>query len=148
MMWCGDMPKKITNIDKPELKQIADLAAEALNVLFAEYGLTVKRGNGHYARSGEYADMNFTFTVVGAVAGNRDAEAYRQSASLYDLKSEWLNKTVTSGRDTFKLVGLAPRRSRAPIILQRADGKQFLYPAGMVKALFESQHGGANGVTK
>lgn len=61
------------------------------------------------------------------------AESWKWGAGLYDLKPEWLGQTLRITHNTYTIMGIAPRKTKKPVIIKRRDGKIFNADADQVR---------------
>jgi hypothetical protein len=105
----------------------------AMAAIAARHGLTVKVGGGSF--TGASFKPRVEFLVEGEVgASKKDEDAFRQFAGMFGLSAEMLGKTFTVSGEAYKIVGLAPARSRNVVkILRLRDGSLRVCPPELVK---------------
>lgn len=123
----------IKKFDREFLKQVRPEIEAALKQLGEKYGLKITAGNA------SFSDVLTTFKIELAVVGqdgtaaSHEAQAFIAHSPLLGLKKEDLGREFKYGSRTFKLVGYAPRKRKAPMIVE-ADGKKYGLPIEAVKA--------------
>ena len=68
----------------------------------------------------------------GAVAGGRDAEAFKALAHIHGLREGDLGRTFSCRGKSFRVVGLLPRARKHPILAEDAGGRQYKFKASVV----------------
>jgi len=121
----------IQKFDKPTCRIFAPKIAAALETLAAEYGLKVTY------KGGSFDDLTFTakvqFEVAAPAGGKGRAQIeFETYAPLFNLKPEHFGAEFTTASGTFKLSGLAPGRSKFPVLATRADGKAFKFTEAVI----------------
>lgn len=102
----------------------------ALKDVAARYGVTVRYRGGRFTDT--MAALKAEFVVEGAEP--QGAADFRRLADVFGLKPEDLGRTFRSGGQTFTVVGLAPRKSKYPILATNAAGKTYKFTADGVAA--------------
>lgn len=115
----------ITQFNKPTASSFAQEAKLALAALAAKHGVTLTY------RGGEFSPDSFEFKFQAVVASTDgapvgpEANAFKQLAPLYGLQASDLGRVVRLDGVDMRIVGLRPRASKRPILLERIAG-----PAG------------------
>ena len=124
----------IKEINKEVVRQLMTEIRETLHILGDKHGLHITVGGATYSGN------NFRFKAEAALVTesgevmSREVIDFQRMARLYDLSPAILNKTFTHKTHAYKIVGLASRAARFPIICERAsDKKQFSFPSETVK---------------
>ena len=121
---------KIKSFDKATSRLVGNRIVEALKNLGNELGVEIKPAGGRYT------DSNFTFKLQIAVvdtngtAITKEREALQFLAPQYGITDKQLAKPFQFPHDrhTYKLVGVNVRAYKRPMIVERDDGKEFIYP--------------------
>jgi hypothetical protein len=123
---------KITKFDATNLKALRGAINEALAKVAEAHGVVLEFHNI------TFDNEKFSTKLVGTCGGH-DAYAvdYKNAAELYGAKQEWLGKTFVYGKQTFKLIGLMPRATAKPFLVEKADGTKAKCPTEMVLAGFK-----------
>lgn len=129
-------------IDRDMVKLIRDRLQDALEPVAKGMKLSVEVGHASFTNN------NVSFKVVLAVVGQNgesitpEAESFSRMAELYGIDPDALHKDFEYGGKTYKIMGLAPRRSRFPVVADRQpDGKGFKFPIDVVKAKYPAKKG-------
>ena len=134
-----DTSNNVKVIDTVLLKVLRHEINEALKPVAQKYGIALAAGNASYTAK------TFSYKLAGALpddSGNvqdprtiKAMEDYKRQAVLYGMKTEWLGRAFTYGGRNVKLIGLMPKRSKFPILVEDSEGKQRLFPYEAVKAI-------------
>lgn len=130
---------KITAFDRATAARVREHVEKALASVGTEFGLVIKAHGGTFSPGA--LTMKIEFATVGddGTAQTRDVEAFKRGALLYGLAPDDLGKTFRSSGRTFKITGLAARRSKRPIIAtDTTSGKSFVFAAEDVRALLRA----------
>ena len=136
------MTKKIEKIDRSVAKELRGVIEEAVGEALKERGLQVKMGNARYTDT----SINYKMEIIvepseeGGIVMDEKAIAFKNHASLYDLKPEWLGRSFKYQRGDRKIVGLNMRARKAPIIVD-SNGDRYRMTAEFVKLMMMSQEG-------
>jgi hypothetical protein len=123
-----------TEITRDLAQTLSTEIEAALKAVAVRHGLNVK------VSGGKYMDSSFTprveFTVPGEVGvSKKDEDAFKTLAALYGLDPAWLGKTFVLKGDTYRVIGLAPGRSKNCVkILRVRDSSPRVCPVTFVKA--------------
>jgi len=138
----------IKAFDPQNLKQLRVDIDAAFSAIRQKHGVTLSIGNISY--SPEKATSRITMIATGdpnVASDPRAAELakvaaeFKLYASSFGLKPEQLGATFQYGRDTYKLVGLKPRRPKMPILATRlADGRTYKLPEDAIASLQSKEH--------
>ncbi len=123
----------ITQFNKVSLTVLRRDLDEALAVVAARHGITLK--TGHIS----YQDRTCSIKVEAGIinpetgtAATKEAEAFKQLAPIYDLKPGDLGRSIPIKGAMYKIVGLKPGSSVRPIVLEDHQGRRIVAPARMV----------------
>lgn len=111
-------------------KQLDDLRAGlqlAVSQTGRQTGLEIKVGNISYEASGDRCTVKITVALDGAES--KEAQDFKRSAFVYDLKAEALGATFKRGVSLYTIIGLKPRATKRPIICEDENGKKTVWPA-------------------
>ncbi len=127
--------------DKVSLKALRNPIEAALKAIETEYGISISLGNARYTSETatfklELATIASDGTVITKEA--RDLKAYG-SLWPYNLPEDALGRVFKDSKGTYTITGLRTKASRFPILVQRADGKAFCFPADRVVRALNSQ---------
>ncbi len=113
--------KKITEINKPECRQISTAAAAALIDPMEALGLKVKIGGGRYSQT--EVSFKVTFILEGV---NPEKELFLQTAEQFGVKPDDYGRVLTLNQAECRLVGVRLKAPKYPFILESlADGRRF-----------------------
>jgi len=134
------MPKvdKIKSFDRAECMRFSEAIEEELQKVGDKFGVAIKKERGSFTPN------NFTLKIEASIIDNRgvvksrDAETFKIYAKRYGLNPTDIGRSFKdwSGR-TFTITGASSRLCRAPIFVDREDGKKFRFPSEEVKVLLE-----------
>jgi hypothetical protein len=125
----------ITTFNRNNVAQLQNEVKAAIALIAERHGIKIEMGRGSFSANA------FTLKVEGAVvtsdgtAMTREAEAFRQLASLYGLRPEDLGRSIPFQGGTANIIGLKSRASRMPIVLQDENGKTWKTSAENVQFL-------------
>ena len=131
---------KITAIDRSQCRRIrAELehAIDAQGEVWKELGLAVKVGNVSFNSSNMVAKIEVAIIGENGVVETREVRDFKLLAPVYGFEESDLGREFKAGGKTYKIVGCLSRATKAPILAERSDGKQFKFPAAMVKSLLK-----------
>lgn len=118
-------------MDKAKAKQVAEQMVEAAKAVAAAHGLDVSK------ISGSYDDASYRFTVrFSEVSLNEDGinttspeamdyERYAHSWPFNIRAEVGIGHEFQMGRGTARIVGLKPRATKMPLLVQTEDGKRY-----------------------
>lgn len=117
MTQCGSLTKANLQIIKNDiLKQLEAWAAES--------GLAIEFKGGTFDST--VATLKLQVSIASddpnAVPNSPEATNFKHQAPYYGLRTEDLGRTITIQGERFRIVGLKPRASKRPIVLQAVDG--------------------------
>jgi hypothetical protein len=123
--------------DKVTLKKLREAIDRALLIgnVAEDFGLdTIKAGRISYDRGGTSAKI--TLVAETTVNGKtKDEVAFDTYHTLFGLKPEHLGATFDDRGSQFKVTGIAPSRSRFPILAKDTNGRQFCFPVTIMPRL-------------
>ena len=111
---------------------ISSILAEASDKLKA-YGVVAEVGSGSFTDSNVTFKVNVSEVGENGEAKSREAESFKTNASLYGLDPSDLGKTFVDRGNNYTVLGLAPRRSKYPVLAVRGDGKKFKFRVETVR---------------
>lgn len=125
------MPK-ITKFDTTNLKALRASINKAMALVEQEHGIKLE------FHSITFDEHKFSTKLVGTCGDQDEAGIdFKKMATLYGAKPEWLGQTFVYGKQTFKLVGLMPRSTSKPFLIEKADGTKAKCPTEIVLAGFK-----------
>lgn len=129
----------MTALTREQAKAITTDIEAAVASVFAKYGLQPSGARTTYGD--EYAVKLTAIQVERDAAGINRADpkvkAWATMARYYDLPEDGIGRTFIVGSRSFTITGLAPGRSRRPVIATDAAGKAFVFEAAGVKRALE-----------
>ena len=126
------------SFDKLTVDTIAAEMVAAVQPIAVKYGITIRDGGGSYQDL--EATLRFKLTTMSETGETVEERAYKQHATLYDLKPEWLGKPITIQGIPFTIAGLCPRRRKNPVlILNQRTGKRHVTTINAVRRFFGEQ---------
>lgn len=133
---------KITAFDRATCAVVSKRIEERLADLATELGvkITTKGGTfsgGHYTLKLEVATVSDTGMV-----NTREADAFKQLAALYGMSPDDLGKEFTANGKTYRITGLASRRSVRPVIAADVrTSKSYVFTVADVKLFLLANKG-------
>ena len=135
-----DTPDASVVIDHNVCRMIEGEIRVAMDIIAAKHGLVAITGGGRFSSS-EYKPK-VEFKVKGELSASKGNEDnFKSFAKLYGLDPEWLGKTFIMQGKAYKVVGLAPRRSKNCVMIlrlkdnsQRVCSPEYLKMGTMLKA--------------
>lgn len=130
----------IKKIDRVTLRVLRDEINEVVQAVAKKHGIQITAGHGVYGDA--FGSLKLDIATVGqdGVVNTREADDFKQYATLVNLKPEDFGKTFTSNGSSFKIVGLKLRSKYAVIaerlprvIGEKSDGKRFKFPADAIR---------------
>lgn len=122
---------KFTSIDRLSLLLFQREALKLLAPLAAECGVTLSDAGGSFDSS--EGTVKFRIRVDGVDPKQKEKDAWKQYASLFGFAPEDLGRAFVSNGIAYVIEGLAPSRSKYPVVARRTDGKLFKFSASTVK---------------
>lgn len=127
-------------LDRSTAGEISKDVMEALKAVALKHGVQFTQKGGSFSPTSLTLRIEAAVIGDGGVAETRERKAFSMWAGNYQLKPEWLDQTFASGTHTYKITGLATRKSKNPILCQRLDdNKTYIFPADIVKLRMEAQ---------
>lgn len=125
----------IKTFDRDTVRMFNDEMHAALKGLAEKYGVHVKNAGATFARDGSNVTYKVAVAVIGegGVPETKERAAFVQLAVLYGLQPTDLDETFVHAGDTVKIIGLAPKSRKFPI-LGTKHGKTYKFPVEVVKA--------------
>jgi len=126
----------IKAFDAPTLRALRPEIDTALAPLGERHGITLRTGNGSY--SGATAHFKLELAVIGddGNAVSKEVEAFNKLHSMFGLEQGDLGLEFVSGRERFRLTGIAPGRTKYPIVTERLrDGKTIFHAEEVVERI-------------
>lgn len=123
----------IQKIDRTHLRLMLDKALPALTEALAMYGVTVKLDRSKFS---EGSTGTLVFDVVAAGA-NPEREEFERYAKLMGFEASDFGREFTVNGVSYKLCGLAPGRSKYPMIGERTmTGSRYKFTSDAVRRAF------------
>jgi len=137
---------KVTQFDKPILRAIRPTIEAALATLEEQLGVKVTLGTGRYSSTN--VTFKFEMAIVGpsGQAENKDEANFKMYAHLYVLDPSDLGRRFVCRGEEFIINGLRPSATKRPIMAKGRGGKQFVFPAALVKARLLGPKASADGI--
>ncbi len=126
---------KIQSFDRANLPLLRTAMQAALAPIEAQFGIQIHVGNATY--SSDNAKFKVELATIGAngVVQTKERSSFEALAALYQLDPKMLDQEITYGGTQYIITGLAPRRSKYPVLAKRVDsGKGYCLPIDGVKA--------------
>ena len=104
-------------ITKQLLKDLRVDIDEALKPIAQKYGIEIQSGRGVYG--GLEGHLKILFKTTNEEGDDQRAIDYKRFASLYNLKEEWLGKTMKYGSDSYTIMGLDTNKRKKVLVVKR-----------------------------
>lgn len=128
-------PVALTSFDRATVRQIMDECREALAPVAEKYGLVLDQKGSTYHRDALPVMLQFLIKRVDK-AGNvisKEAQMFLKDCVCFGLKPDDLGREFMSRGRTFRIIGVAPRSTYYPIIVEELkSGKTFKMSAETV----------------
>lgn len=111
--------------------QIRDELNKVLPDIGKKLGISLKMGNGSYTHSTATLKVEAAVLTPDGEAQTKEAIAFKQFATSYGLKPTDLGREFSTMTGTYKIVGLATRSWKMPILATQ-NGKMYKFPADVV----------------
>lgn len=119
--------------------QVTEITPELCDTLRAEIDAALKsvgQAHGVTLELGRitYGPAKATTRLTVMLAGvSPYADGFEQYAPCYGLQPADLGLEVKINGETYTILGLKPRATKRPVVLRRADGEIYNFPAEMVR---------------
>lgn len=130
---------KISSIDRTFLRIFREEAEKTLEALGTKYGISISLGNASFTANNASFKLQLATTGTDGVANTKEITNFKLYAAGFGLQETDLNREFIDGGKKYKIVGLLPRSYKNPIVVERADGKQFKFPADRLVAILKLQ---------
>lgn len=122
---------KIERFDKHVVKAFISEVNKAIEEVAKKHGVETRYKGGRYDSSTLTAKVEF---FIKEVKEKQNDFEFKNFAKMYGAEPEWLGKTFTDGRKTFKVVGLLPNRRKNCMSIQEVrTGKKFVCAPSFVR---------------
>ena len=110
-------------------KQLARKIEAALQPLASELGMQIRARGGSFGATAYMAKIEVSEITADGVAMTPERTAFIKEATLFGLQPEDLDAEFkANGVTVYKIVGLAPRKRKYPIVAARQpDGKLYKF---------------------
>lgn len=127
------MAKQITSIDRTTLRLLCDEMNAALAPLAKKYGLAINTNGASYNAANATVKVSIATIGDSGEAITRESDAYTLYAEQFGLRTDALGETFEHKGEQYKIIGLAPRRPKFPVLAIRVrDGARIKFPAETV----------------
>ena len=117
------------------VREIMTDAQAALNEVAKKYHLAAGNVRASFTDTSVKLTVEVSDVGAGGVVLSREALELQKYAEMFGLPKDAYGKEFVDAGHKYKLVGLASRRSRFPVIAERDDGKKYKLSVEHVKAL-------------
>ena len=129
------------NLDRQTVKYIREQIQQTLDTYFPERKrFKIEVGNATFTDSEVTFKVNFATIGKNGEVKDKSAEDFKRAAFAYGLKPEDLGKSFVTAGVQYTITGLKRSSRRYPILAKRSDGKQYKFPADMVKLHLDSKY--------
>ncbi len=120
-------------MNRSTAKQLAGKIEAALQPLAGELGMQIRARGGSLSETAYMAKIEVAEVTDDGVAKTPERVAFIKEAMYYGLSPEDLDAEFTASGVTYKIIGLAPRKRKYPIVAARQpDGKLYKFGAETV----------------
>ena len=124
--------------DKTNLKHLREMIEENLAEVGREHGLSFKTGNISYESDGRSCNVKLVVNSANESGEflDKNVADFKKYGFVYGLIETDLGSEFKANGKTYKVIGLQPKRSKFPILVQDvATGKRSLMTEDIVKRL-------------
>ncbi len=122
-----------TSLTKQTVRAISAEMMTALKSIETKYNVKFNYKGGRYTDNA----CNFKVEAVVKTADgnpfNVERDNFNRFAGVYNLKTTYLDQTFKAGVKSYKVVGLAPRKHKYPVIALGEDGRRYKFAAATVR---------------
>ena len=120
---------KVTEMTRPFLRAARVEMEAELKDFGEKYGLTISIGDARFTKGNAAFKVQLATTGSDGTVNTQEAENFKLNAHQFGLKPEHLNAEITYLGRKYKLVGLSPKSTKFPLIVERIpDGKGYRMP--------------------
>ena len=101
--------------------------AEAVAALETQYHCKIALGNITYDAQSFRSKLEVVMQNEDGLIESKERIDYKSHCRLFDLKPEWLGRSFAINDKTWTVVGLKPRATKRPVVVQAADGKEYVF---------------------
>jgi hypothetical protein len=122
-----------------EVKKLMDEVLKELAPLAKKHNVNVKQGG-----TARYTDVSLTIPITLELTDTSGEPLQAKSdwsvySFMYGLPIDALGKSFVDGGHQFTITGIAPKSRRFPVLVKRADGKTFKYPADRIMLYLKAE---------
>ena len=103
--------------------------AEAVAALETQYHCKIALGNITYDAQSFRSKLEVVMQNEDGVVETKERIDYKSHCHLIDLKPEWLDRSFIANGKTWTVVGLKPRATKRPVVVESAEGGQYVFRA-------------------
>jgi hypothetical protein len=122
-------------MDRQKARLLSDAVAEALKGVEEKFGVKLSPPRGRFGQNNMRVTLDFVEPTASGDFVDEEAKRLDAYAEMYGLPKDVRGKSFVDRGRKFTVVGLAQRRSRFPVLVNREDGRKFKYPVETVKEL-------------
>lgn len=128
---------KITQFKKETVSSLAQEINEALKAIAQKYQIEIKTNGGNFDPERATLKLELQTITDSGIAITKEASAFKQLATVLNLKAEDLFKEFTINNEKYIFMGYATRSSRFSMICKKVSNqKQYGLPLeSVVKSL-------------
>ena len=102
---------------------------EAVKALEKQYHCKIALGNITYDAQSFRSKLEVVMQDEDGVVETRERIDYKSHCRPFDLQPDWLDRSFIANGKTWTVVGLKPRATKRPVVVQAADGKEYVFRA-------------------
>ena len=127
--------------ERSNLKDLREDMVAALQAVALKHGVQFTPKGCSFSPTAATFRIEAAVINEGGVAETKERQDFARYASIYGLKPEWLDKTFVYGAGNYSIVGLATRKSKAPVMAKKMgdNGRTYVFPTNVVAALMNAQ---------
>lgn len=120
-------------MDRQKCRDLRVAIAEALKSVEDTFKVKVCVGNASFSSASCNFKIEFAEFNADGEAETKEIQAFKSLSTLYGFQADDLGKEFVSNGKRFKIVGLAPRKSKYPLLATNLqDGRTYKFPVESV----------------
>jgi hypothetical protein len=122
----------IKQFDKSLARLTSEQLVNELSAFARSRGINIAMKGGRFTEQCLTVKLELATTSKGVVH-TAIAEAFKRHAPLFGLKKSDLGRSFKHAGDSYTIIGLKPRASRFPVVVESTNGKRFKMPVSYVQ---------------
>ena len=125
--------------ERSNLKDLREDMVAALQAVALKHGVQFTPKGCSFSTTAATFRIEAAVINDGGVAETKERQDFSRYASIYGLKPEWLDQSFRHGSDTYTIIGLATRKSKAPVLARNQAFRTYGFPTNVVAALMNAK---------